>query len=114
MQEVKAQARWIRMSPRKLRRIVNTIRGKRPSEALIQLKYLPHAAARVVEKVVRSAMANAKANYKLEQTDLVISKAFVDGGPTLKRWRARSRGRAYSIAKRTSHITVFVAPEKGV
>lgn len=112
--EVKAQAKWIRMSPRKIRRIINLVRGKFAKEALLLLRYLPHAGARVVEKVVKSAVANAKNNYKLTESDLVISKAYVDSGPTLKRWRARSRGRAYSIAKRTSHVTVYVASEKGV
>ncbi len=111
--KAKAQAKWIRMSPRKLRRIINLVRGKATKEALILLKYLPHAAARQIEKVVKSAISNAVNNYKLNEAELFISEAFVDQGTTLKRWRPRARGRAYPIAKRTSHVTVFVESVKG-
>jgi len=110
---VKSQAKWIRMSPRKLRRIIALLRGKGTKEAMLILKYLPHRGAREVEKVLKSAVANAKNNYKLNEADLFVDEIYVDQGPTLKRWRARARGRAFPIAKRTSHITVFVESEKG-
>jgi len=111
--KVKAQAKWVRMSPRKLRRIINLVRGKLTKEALLILKYLPHAGARVVEKVIKSAVANAKNNYKLPEGNLTISEAYVDGASILKRWQPRARGRAYPIAKRSSHVTVFVESREG-
>ena len=104
-----AIAKHVRMSPRKLRRVANIIRGKNASQAQAVLKFMPHAAARVIEKVLKSAVANAKHNEKIEST-LKISKARVDQAVTLKRWRAVSRGRGYSILKKSSHVTIEVQP----
>ena len=103
-----AKAKFIRMSPRKLRRVVNVVRGKDTREAQVVLKFMPYAAARVVEKVLNSAVANAKENESLNPDELRISKAYVDGSTTLKRWRAMSKGRGYPILKRTSHVTIEV------
>jgi large subunit ribosomal protein L22 len=102
----------VRVPPRKARVVVDLIRGQQVPQALSVLKYTPRAAAKVVEKVLRSAVANA-VQKELGETDAMrVSRAFVDCGPTYKRFRARSMGRANSIHKRTSHITVIVeAPE---
>jgi large subunit ribosomal protein L22 len=109
-QEAKAIARYIRMSPFKVRRVLDQIRGRSYREALIILEFMPYRACEPIIKVLRSAVANAEHNQGLDPTDLVISKAFADGGPTLKRYRPRAQGRAYQIRKRTCHITVAVAP----
>jgi len=109
-QEVRAQAKWVRTSPRKARLVVEHIRGRRVPEARTVLAFTTRAAARDVEKVLRSAVANAEANHGLVGDDLYVSAAYVDEGPTLKRWRARARGRAARIHKHTCHITVKVAP----
>jgi large subunit ribosomal protein L22 len=109
-QEVHAQAKWVRTSPRKARLVVEHIRGRSVPEARTVLAFTTRAAARDVEKVLRSAIANAEANHGLVGDDLYVSAAFVDEGPTLKRWRARARGRAARIRKHTCHITVKLAP----
>jgi len=109
-QEVKAIARYIRMSPSKVRRVLDQIRGRSYREALIILEFMPYRACEPIIKVLRSAVANAENNEGLDPTSLVISQAFADGGPTLKRFRPRAQGRAYQIRKRTCHITVAVAP----
>ncbi|MFV0251946.1 MAG: 50S ribosomal protein L22 [Beutenbergiaceae bacterium] len=111
--EAKAQARFIRVTPQKARRIVDTIRGKGASEAITQLRFAPQAAAEPVRKLVESAIANARvkadaASERFDEDDYVISEAFVDEGPSLKRFRPRAQGRASRILKRTSHITVIV------
>ena len=106
--EVKAVAKWIRMSPRKVRRVMNEIRGKNAEQALTILRFMPQAAAEVVKKVLHSAMANAEHNNNLDKENLFVLKAFVDGGPTLKRFNPRARGRAFPILKRSSHVTVIV------
>jgi large subunit ribosomal protein L22 len=108
--EVRAQAKWVRTSPRKARLVVEHIRGRSVPEARTVLAFTTRAAARDVEKVLRSAVANAEANHGLIGDDLYVSSAYVDEGPTLKRWRARARGRAARIHKHTCHITVKVAP----
>jgi len=108
--EVHAQAKWVRTSPRKARLVVEHIRGRSVPEARTVLAFTTRAAARDVEKVLRSAIANAEANHGLVGDDLYISAAYVDEGPTLKRWRARARGRAARIRKHTCHITVKLAP----
>ena len=108
--EVKAIARYIRMSPYKVRRVLDQIRGRQYREALIILEFMPYRACEPVLKVLRSAVANAENNKGLEPTNLVISQAYADGGPTLKRFRPRAQGRAYRIHKPTCHITVAVAP----
>lgn len=108
----KAIAKHIRMSPRKLRRVVNEIRGKDANSAQTILKFMPYAAARVVEKVLKSAVANAKENEKLNPDELRVTKVFVDQSSTLRRWRPMSRGRGYPILKRTSHVTLEVAVDE--
>ena len=109
-QEVRAQAKWVRTSARKARLVTEHIRGRSVPEARTVLAFTPRAAAREVEKVLRSAVANAEANHGLLGDDLYVSAAYVDEGPTLKRWRARARGRVARIRKRTCHITVRLAP----
>lgn len=106
----RAVAKYIRMSPRKVRRVIDLIRGRATKEAKTILKFMPYSAARVVEKVLNSAVANAKENENLNPEELKISKAFVDQSVTLKRWRAMSRGRGFPILKRTSHVTIEVTP----
>lgn len=103
-----ATAKFVRMSPRKLRRVINVIRGKNTIQAQNVLRFMPYAAARVIEKVLKSAVANAVNNNHLDSNELKVSKAFVDQSTTLRRWRAMSRGRGYPILKRTSHITLEV------
>jgi len=107
-QTVRAQAKWVRTSPRKARLVTEHIRGRSVPEARAVLAFTPRAAARDVEKVLRSAVANAEANHGLIGEELVVSAAYVDEGPTLKRWRARARGRVARIRKRTCHITVVL------
>ena len=109
-QEVQAVAKWVRMSPRKARLVVEHIRGRSVPEARTVLAFTQRAAAREIEKVLRSAVANAEANHDLVGDDLVVSAAYVDEGPVLKRWRARARGRAARIKKPTCHITVKLTP----
>ncbi|WP_283139854.1 50S ribosomal protein L22 [Rhizohabitans arisaemae] len=106
--EARAQARFARVTPRKARRVVDLIRGLPASEAQAVLKFAPQAASDPVGKVLASAIANAEHNNKLDRGTLVVSGAWVDEGPTLKRFRPRGFGRAYRINKRTSHITVVV------
>ena len=106
--EVKAQARFLRLSPRKARLAVDAVRGKRVEEALNQLRYLPQRSAKVLIKVVRSAVSNAEQNPGIDVDTLYVKKAFVDGGPSLKRWTPRAMGRATKILKRTCHITVVL------
>ncbi|NDU74226.1 50S ribosomal protein L22 [Actinomadura sp. DSM 109109] len=106
--EARAQARFIRVTPRKARRVVDLIRGLPAAEAQAVLRFAPQAASEPVGKVLASAIANAEHNFKLDSGTLVVSRAWVDEGPTLKRFRPRAQGRAYRINKRTSHITVVV------
>ena len=112
--EAKAQARFIRVTPQKSRRVVNEVRGKRVLEAADILRFAPQAVATDVRKVLLSAMANSKVKAELagetfNEADLRVMEAYVDEGPTMKRFRPRAQGRAYRIKKRTSHITVVVA-----
>ncbi|GAA2119055.1 50S ribosomal protein L22 [Actinomadura alba] len=106
--EARAQARFIRVTPRKARRVVDLIRGLPAAEAQAVLRFAPQAASEPVGKVLASAIANAEHNNKLDADTLVVSRAWVDEGPTLKRFRPRAQGRAYRVNKRTSHITVIV------
>ena len=108
--QVRAEAKWVRTSPRKARLVAEHIRGRSVPEARTVLAFTQRAAAREVEKVLRSAVANAEANHGLIGDDLYVRAATVDEGPTLKRWRARARGRVGRIRKRTCHITVLLAP----
>jgi large subunit ribosomal protein L22 len=104
----RAQARYSRVGPRKARRVIELVRGMKASEALDVLRFTPQAASEDVYKVVASAVANAEHNEHLDRDALWISEAYVDEGPTLKRFRPRAQGRAYRVRKRTSHITVVV------
>jgi large subunit ribosomal protein L22 len=105
-QEVRAEAKWVRLSPRKARLVAEHIRGRSVPEARTVLAFTPRAAAREIEKVLRSAVANAEANHGLVGDELLVSAAYVDEGPMIKRWRARARGRVARIRKPTCHITV--------
>ena len=104
----RAVARYVHMSPTKVRRVVAMIKGRPLQEALDILRFAPQAAARPLFKVVASAAANAENNLDLDRDTLVVAAAYADEGPTLKRIRPRAQGRAYRIRKRTSHITVEV------
>lgn len=104
----RATANTVRTSPRKARLVIDLIRGKSVAEAISILKYTPNKAATLIEKVLMSAVANAENNYDLDVEDLVVSEAFVNEGPTMKRFRPRAKGSASPINKRTSHITVVV------
>jgi large subunit ribosomal protein L22 len=106
-----AQARYVRMTPMKCRRVVDLVRGLPVQEALDILRFAPQAASEPVGKVIASAVANAENNKDLDRRSLVVAQAYVDEGPTLKRFRPRAQGRAYRIRKRTSHITVVVQAE---
>lgn len=112
--EAKAVARYIRISPVKVRDVINLIRGKNINEALAILKFTPNRASVPVAKVVRSAAANAGHNYEMNEDDLFVFAAYVDQGPTLKRFRPRAYGRANVIRKRTSHITVVVKEKNSI
>ena len=104
----RASARYVRVTPQKARRVVDLIRGLPTAEAQALLRFAPQAASEPVGKVLDSAIANAQNNHDMDPAVLVISEAYVDEGPTLKRFRPRAQGRAYRIRKRTSHITVVV------
>lgn len=110
--QAKAVLRTVRIAPRKVRLVVDLVRGKKVGEAIAILKHTPKAASPVVEKLIMSAIANAEHNYEMDPNNLVISQAFVDEGPTLKRFRPRAQGRASAINKRTSHVTVVLTEKK--
>jgi large subunit ribosomal protein L22 len=110
--EVRALERHIRMSPQKVRLVLDVVRGKPVQEALVILQFMPQRAAGPVAKAVKSAVANAENNFNMDPEDLVITRCSADEGRTLKRWRPRARGRVNQILKRSSHIVVVVA-EKG-
>jgi ribosomal protein L22 len=109
--EVRAQAKWVRMSARKARLVLDHLRGRTVPEARTILAFTPRAAAREIDRVLRSAVANAESAHGLDGDELVVLAAFADEGPTLKRWRARARGRVNRIRKRTCHITIVVAED---
>jgi large subunit ribosomal protein L22 len=109
MAEAKAILRFVRVAPRKAKPVIDMIRGQQVPMALAMLRHTPRHAARVVEKILKSAVANAEQKEMGDSESMVIAKAFVDCGPTYKRFRASSMGRANAIQKRTSHITVVVA-----
>jgi large subunit ribosomal protein L22 len=112
---VRAEARYVRTAPRKAQLVTEQIRGRPVPEARTILAFMTRDAARDVEKVLSSAVANAEANHNLDADELYVSVATVGAGPTLKRWRARARGRVARIKKRTCHITIALAlPEGGV
>jgi ribosomal protein L22 len=107
--KVRAQAKWVRTSARKARLVLDHIRGRSVPEARTILAFTPRAAATDIEKVLRSAVANAEANHGLDGDDLVVESAYADEGPTLKRWKPRARGRVNRIRKRTCHVTLVLA-----
>jgi len=111
--EVRAVARDTGISPRKVRALVDMVRGKKVDEAVTMLTFIPTPIARVVTKVVKSAAANAENNFQMSPSDLKIIKIFADEAQTMKRFRPRARGRASPILKRSSHITVIVAEQEG-
>ena len=108
---VRAQAKWVRMSARKARLVLDHLRGRTVPEARTVLAFTPRAAAREIDRVLASAVANAESAHGLDGDELVILEAYADEGPTLKRWRARARGRVNRIRKRTCHITIVVAED---
>ena len=110
--ECKAQAKYVRISPRKARVVVDKIRGLKVEDARLNLRFISRAAAQDVEGVLNSAVANAESEHHLRADQLVVSQAFVDEGPTLKRYRPRAKGSASRINKRTCHITVVVSNGK--
>lgn len=112
MMEAKAVAKYIRISPRRVRQVIDLIRGKRVREAEAILMVTPKRGSRAVAKVLKSAVANAEHNYDLDAGDLVVSRAYVDEGPTLKRYQPRAMGRANVRRKRSSHITVVVGEKE--
>jgi len=103
-----ARASYVRVTPMKARRVIELIRDMPAQEALSVLQFAPQAASEPVRKVLASAIANAENNFSLDAESLIVSRAYVDEGPTLKRFRPRAQGRAYRIRKRTSHITIEV------
>lgn len=110
----RATAKFVRVTPMKARRVIDLVRGKNAADALDILRFAPQAASEPVAKVLASAIANAENNLDLDPRTLVVSAAYADEGPTLKRFRPRAQGRAFRIRKRTSHITIEVTsvPDK--
>ena len=113
--QVRAQAKWVRMSARKARLVLDHLRGRSVPEARTILAFTPRAAAREIDRVLASAVANAESAHGLDGDELIVLEAYADEGPTLKRWRARARGRVNRIRKRTCHITIVVteSPKAG-
>jgi large subunit ribosomal protein L22 len=110
--EAKAILKYARITPRKARRVVDLIRGKNASQAMVSLRYMPYRGAKLIEKVLKSAMANAEQkNTHLDIDKLMVKGAFVDQGPAMKRMEPRAMGRGNMIKKRTSHITIVVSEE---
>lgn len=112
-QTAKATARYVRVTPMKARRVVDLVRGRSVGDALDILRFAPQSASEPVAKVVASAAANAENNLDLDPSTLVVSAAYVDEGPTFKRYQPRAQGRAFRIRKRTSHITIEVQSVPG-
>lgn len=106
--EARAIAKYVRIAPRKVNLVAAEIRGKSVDEALAILKFTPKRGADVLEKVVKSALANAENNFDMDKEKLYVSEAYANQGPTLKRWRPRSQGRAYKILKRSSHVGIVL------
>ncbi len=106
--ETRAVAKFVRISPRKIRLVMDQVRGKQVGEALNMLSFAPQRGARILKKLVNSAIANAEQNTNVDVDSLYVMRVFADEGPTLKRWRPRAQGRATSIRKRTSHLTVVL------
>ena len=116
--EAKAKARFVRVTPQKARRVIDLVRGKQAQEAVAVLKFAPQSPAEPIRKVIESAITNARVkadrdSVRFVEDELVVKEAYVDEGPTLKRFRPRAQGRANRILKRTSHITVVLADKEG-
>ena len=111
--EVRAVTKYVRISPQKVRKLIDSVKGKPVERALNSLKFTPLKAAAIVEKTMRSAVANADQNPDVDVDSLIVRNVIADEGPTLKRFRARARGRGSRILKRTSHITVILSDEAG-
>ncbi|MBA3035814.1 MAG: 50S ribosomal protein L22 [Desulfobacterium sp.] len=107
--EVKTLARYMRISPQRVRKLIGAVKGKKVEAALNELKFMPQKSAGIVEKILRSAVANANQNPKIDVDSMVVRNIVADTGPTLKRFAARARGRGTRILKRTTHITVTLA-----
>lgn len=107
--QAKAEAKWVRISPRKVKRVIGAVKGKAAAEALSLLKFMPQKGARILEKVIKSAVANAKNNYKMKEENLYISQIYVTQGLSFVRYKPRARGRMDTIKKRTSHVRVCVS-----
>jgi large subunit ribosomal protein L22 len=110
--QIVARRRYVRVSPRKARRVAQLIKGKPALEALNLLLLLPHKPARFYAKLLKQAIGNAVNDYELDEEALVVVNALADNGPMLKRYRPRARGRVYMVRKRTAHLTVIVAPKE--
>jgi large subunit ribosomal protein L22 len=110
--KVRAQAKYVRQSPSKVRLVLDLVRGMPVEDARATLDFTNRRAAPTIKKVLESAVANAEHNFALDADELVVAEAYADEGPTLKRWRPRARGRATRINKRTSHITIVVADDE--
>jgi large subunit ribosomal protein L22 len=110
--QARAIGKYIRISPRKVRQVVDLIRGKEVAEAFAILKFVPNRATAPVGKVLKSAVSNAEHNYEMNPDSLYVKEIYVDAGPTLKRIKPRAQGRADLIMKRSSHITVVVGEKK--
>ncbi len=106
--EVRATEKYIRMSPRKVRLVVDAIRGKRATDAMATLRFMPHSAAKAVGKAIASAVANAENNYELDPDDMFVARIAADTGPTIKRFRPRAHGRVSPLLKRSTNITVVL------
>ena len=110
---IKAKSKWVKSSDRKLSRVIELIRGKSAREALTLLGFLPQKGARIVEKVLKSAMANARNNFKLDENSLMVQEAYANKGVIMRRFQPRARGRAFPIKKKTSHVTVCLSSVEG-
>lgn len=109
--EAKAHLGYVRIAPRKARLVLDLIRGKKVGDAISILRHTPRGASPVIEKLLNSAVANAEHNYNLDPSKLVVTQAYANEGPTMKRFQPRAQGRAFSIFKRTSHITLAVSEQ---
>jgi large subunit ribosomal protein L22 len=112
--EVRAVSKYVRISPRKVHKVIGAVKGEPVENGIQILKFMPQKAASILEKIVRSAVANADHNADIDIDSLVIHNIIADQGPSLKRWKARARGRGTRILKRTSHITVILAEESSI
>lgn len=106
--ESKAILKYVRISPRKMRRVTDLVKGKKAGDAMVSLGFMPHRGSKIVSKVLKSAMANAEQKKVADPESMKISRVFVDQGPTMKRMRPRAMGRADVIKKRTSHLTLIL------